>query len=55
MRAVARCVADAERAGLDIAWLPDSQFLWRDVWAGLALAAEATDRIVLGTCWAYRP
>jgi 5,10-methylenetetrahydromethanopterin reductase len=49
-RDVARCVADAERAGFDIAWLPDSQFLWRDVWASLALAAEATDRIVLGTC-----
>ena len=47
---VARCVADAERAGFDIAWLPDSQFLWRDVWACLALAAARTERIVLGTC-----
>jgi len=47
---VARCVADAERAGFDIAWLPDSQFLWRDVWASLALAADATDRIALGPC-----
>jgi 5,10-methylenetetrahydromethanopterin reductase len=50
VREVARCVADAERAGFDIAWLPDSQFLWRDVWASLALAAEMTDRITLGTC-----
>jgi 5,10-methylenetetrahydromethanopterin reductase len=49
-REVVRCVADAERAGFDVAWLPDSQFLWRDVWANLALAAEATERIMLGTC-----
>ena len=49
-REVARCVADAERAGFDIAWLPDSQFLWRDVWASLALAAEATESIALGPC-----
>jgi 5,10-methylenetetrahydromethanopterin reductase len=47
---VARCVVDAERAGFDIAWVPDSQFLWRDVWACMALAAERTSRIVLGTC-----
>jgi 5,10-methylenetetrahydromethanopterin reductase len=49
-REVARCVADAEQAGFDIAWLPDSQFLWRDVWACLAVAAEATERIALGPC-----
>jgi 5,10-methylenetetrahydromethanopterin reductase len=49
-REVARCAAAAEGAGFDIAWLPDSQFLWRDVWASLALAAELTDRITLGTC-----
>jgi 5,10-methylenetetrahydromethanopterin reductase len=49
-REVARCVADAERAGFDIAWLPDSQFLWRDVWACLAVAAENTTRIALGPC-----
>jgi 5,10-methylenetetrahydromethanopterin reductase len=47
---VARCVADAERAGFDIAWLPDSQFLWRDVWSCLALAADRTERIALGPC-----
>jgi 5,10-methylenetetrahydromethanopterin reductase len=47
---VARCVLDAERAGFDIAWLPDSQFLWRDVWACAALAASHTERIVIGTC-----
>jgi 5,10-methylenetetrahydromethanopterin reductase len=48
--AIAACVSDAERAGFDLAWLPDSQFLWRDVWACLALAATATQRIGLGTC-----
>ena len=47
---VARCVADAERAGFDVAWLPDSQFLWRDVWSCLALAADRTERIELGPC-----
>ena len=47
---VAAFVRRAEDAGFDIAWLPDSQFLWRDVWATLALAAEATRTIRLGTC-----
>jgi 5,10-methylenetetrahydromethanopterin reductase len=28
----------------------DSQFLWRDVWAAIAVAATATERIALGTC-----
>ncbi len=40
----------AERAGFDVAWLPDSQFLWRDVWSALALAATQTESIRLGTC-----
>ena len=47
---VAAFVARAEDAGFDIAWLPDSQFLWRDVWATLALAARETATIKLGTC-----
>ncbi len=47
---VARCVRDAERAGFEVAWIPDSQFIWRDVWATLALAAGSTDAIALGTC-----
>jgi len=47
---VAEFVARAEDGGFDIAWLPDSQFLWRDVWATLALAARETSRIKLGTC-----
>jgi 5,10-methylenetetrahydromethanopterin reductase len=47
---VARFVRRAEEAGFDIAWLPDSQFLWRDVWATMAVSATATDSIRLGTC-----
>ena len=47
---VAACVAAAEAAGFDVAWLPDSQFLWRDVWASLALGATQTERIALGPC-----
>jgi 5,10-methylenetetrahydromethanopterin reductase len=47
---VADCVREAERAGFDVAWLPDSQFLWRDVWATLALSATVTESIRLGTC-----
>lgn len=49
-REVAALVARAEAAGFDIAWLPDSQFIWRDVWATLALAASETSTIKLGTC-----
>ena len=40
----------AERAGFDIAWYPDSQFLWRDVWATLAVAALETRHIRVGSC-----
>jgi 5,10-methylenetetrahydromethanopterin reductase len=47
---VAEFVGRAEGAGFDVAWLPDSQFLWRDVWASLALAATVTTSIRLGTC-----
>lgn len=47
---VADAVVAAEDAGFAVAWIPDSQFLWRDVWAALALAAERTSRIRLGTC-----
>lgn len=47
---VADAVVAAEAAGFAVAWIPDSQFLWRDVWAALALAAERTSRIRLGTC-----
>jgi 5,10-methylenetetrahydromethanopterin reductase len=47
---VAACVRDAEEAGWNIAWLPDSQFVWRDVWSCMALSATTTNKILLGTC-----
>lgn len=47
---VAECVSAAEEAGFDVAWLPDSQFLWRDVWATAAVAAASTRRITIGSC-----
>lgn len=46
---VAAFARRAEQAGFDMAWFPDSQFLWRDVWATMALAADRTRTIGLGT------
>lgn len=46
---VAAFAREVEQAGFDVAWVPDSQFLWRDVWATLALVATSTERIGLGT------
>jgi 5,10-methylenetetrahydromethanopterin reductase len=46
---MAAFAASAEAAGFDVAWFPDSQFLWRNVWATLALAATSTKTIGLGT------
>ncbi len=46
---VAAFIAHAEQAGFDVAIVPDSQLLWRDVWAVLAAAAPLTERIVLAT------
>jgi 5,10-methylenetetrahydromethanopterin reductase len=48
-RAVADAVALSERKGFDVAWIADSQLLWRDVFATMALAATATERIGLAT------
>lgn len=39
----------SEEAGFDYLWVPDSQLIWRDVWATTGAMAVATDRIVLGT------
>ena len=44
-----RLVVDAEALGYDRAWVPDSQMLWSDCYATLALAAEHTSRIQIGT------
>lgn len=42
-------IVEAERLGYSHAWLADSQMLWSDVYACLALAAERTSTINLGT------
>ena len=39
----------AEELGFDRAWIPDSQMIWSDCYATLALAAANTRRIKLGT------
>lgn len=47
---VAACIERAEQLGFDVAWVPDSQLLWRDPFATMALAATRTRSIQLGTC-----
>ncbi|WP_290056454.1 LLM class flavin-dependent oxidoreductase, partial [Amycolatopsis solani] len=42
-------VQEVERLGFDDVWFPDSQLLWRDVFATAAAAAAGTSRIRLGT------
>ncbi len=39
----------AEELGYDAAWVPDSQMIWSDCYATLALAAVNTQRIRIGT------
>src|SRR5579859_969035 len=39
----------AEELGYDRAWVPDSQMIWSDCYATLALAAVNTKRIKIGT------
>ena len=39
----------AEDAGFTHAWFYDSQLIWSDVWATMALAAQNTTKIKLGT------
>lgn len=46
---VADAVVHAERHGFDVAWIADSQLLWRDVFATMALAAVRTETIELAT------
>jgi alkanesulfonate monooxygenase SsuD/methylene tetrahydromethanopterin reductase-like flavin-dependent oxidoreductase (luciferase family) len=40
----------AEQAGFTYGWLFDSHVLWREPYPLLALMAEGTDRLRLGTC-----
>ena len=42
-------VVAAEALGYSHAWLADSQMIWSDCYATLALAADRTERIHLGT------
>src|SRR3712207_2691898 len=42
-------IALADRLGYHSAWVADSQMIWSDCYAALALAAERTSRIKLGT------
>ena len=42
-------IREAEALGYDRAWVPDSQMIWSDCYATLALAAANTTRIRLGT------
>ena len=39
----------AESLGYDRVWLADSPALWQDIWARMALVAEHTHRVQLGT------
>src|SRR6202051_970279 len=39
----------AEELGYDRAWVPDSQMIWSDCYATMALAAANTRRIKIGT------
>jgi len=43
------CIKVAEDLGYDRAWVPDSQMIWSDCYATLALAAVNTKRIHIGT------
>lgn len=45
----------AEELGYDHGWVPDSQMIWSDTYAVLALAAANTSRIRLGTGVAIAP
>jgi alkanesulfonate monooxygenase SsuD/methylene tetrahydromethanopterin reductase-like flavin-dependent oxidoreductase (luciferase family) len=42
-------IRDAEELGYDRAWVPDSQMIWSDCYAILALAAVNTSKIKIGT------
>ena len=44
-----RIIVDLERMGYDSVWTPDSQMIYSDTYAILALAASNTSRIRLGT------
>jgi 5,10-methylenetetrahydromethanopterin reductase len=46
---VVESIKRAEVKGFDIAWVSDSQLLWRDCYATMALAAAQTEKITLAS------
>jgi 5,10-methylenetetrahydromethanopterin reductase len=46
---VADAARRAEELGFGVAWIPDAQLLWRDVFAAMALAADRTSTIAIGS------
>ena len=44
-----RVLLETEALGYDSLWIPDSQMIWSDCYAALALVAENTQRIRIGT------
>jgi alkanesulfonate monooxygenase SsuD/methylene tetrahydromethanopterin reductase-like flavin-dependent oxidoreductase (luciferase family) len=50
-----RLLQECESQGYDHGWVPDSQMIWSDCYATLALAAANTSRIKLGTGVAIAP
>lgn len=46
---LAEFARDAEVAGLDAAWFPDSQLLWRDPYLAILASQATTSRLRLGT------
>jgi alkanesulfonate monooxygenase SsuD/methylene tetrahydromethanopterin reductase-like flavin-dependent oxidoreductase (luciferase family) len=50
-----RIFQECESLGYDHGWVPDSQMIWSDCYATLALAAANTSRIRLGTGVAIAP
>jgi 5,10-methylenetetrahydromethanopterin reductase len=46
---VADAAKRAEELGFDGVWIPDAQLLWRDVFVAMALAAERTSSITIGS------
>jgi 5,10-methylenetetrahydromethanopterin reductase len=46
---VAEAALRAEALGFDTVWIPDAQLLWRDVFVAMALAADRTSTITIGS------
>mgnify|MGYP001323384287 CR=1 FL=1 len=42
-------IKDLENLGYDAAWIPDTQMMWSDCYSTMALAAQNTSKIKIGT------